>query len=156
MNRKQVFMSSKKIKFACLWEAELLMESLTCRVGQCENANHSMHSQLCKLLQNDVDSYRVIHHMTRRGERIVFWWPNTNANIIRFPKNDRRRIQILFVFPKMTETNITWLPRNDWIQILILFGSPIMTKYKYHSASQKWTNTIYKYTFCWAAQKEGL
>ena len=27
-----------------------------------------------------------------RGERIVFWWPNTNTNIIRFPKNDRIRI----------------------------------------------------------------
>ena len=31
-----------------------------------------------------------------------------------------------------------------------------MTKYKYHSASQKWTNTIYKYKYCWTAQKEGL
>ena len=31
-----------------------------------------------------------------------------------------------------------------------------MTKYKYLSVSQKWLNTIYKYKFCWASQKEGL
>ena len=31
-----------------------------------------------------------------------------------------------------------------------------MTEYKYHLASQKWLNTIYKYKFCWASQKEGL
>ena len=38
-----------------------------------------------------------------RGERIVFWGPNTNTNIIRVPKNDRIRIRILFGFPKLTE-----------------------------------------------------
>ena len=31
-----------------------------------------------------------------------------------------------------------------------------MTEYKYHLASQKWLNTIYKYKLCWASQKEGL
>ena len=31
-----------------------------------------------------------------------------------------------------------------------------MTEYKYHSASQKWLNTIYKYKFCRASQQEGL
>ena len=36
-----------------------------------------------------------------RGERIVFWWPNTNIN--RLLKNDRIRIQILFGYPEMTE-----------------------------------------------------
>ena len=65
MNRKQVCMSSKKIKFACLWEAELLMESLTCRVGQCENANHSMHSQLWKLLQNVDLKWTVVKWYTK-------------------------------------------------------------------------------------------
>ena len=29
-----------------------------------------------------------------------------------------------------------------------------MTEYKYHLASQKWLNTIYKYKLCWASQKE--
>ena len=82
-----------------------------------------------------------------RGERIVFWWPNTNTNIIRVPKNDRIRIRILFGFPKLTEyeyeyysgfqkwpntnTNIIRLPKNDQIRIRILFGFPKMTEYEY-------------------------
>ena len=82
-----------------------------------------------------------------RGERIVFWWPNTNTNIIRVPKNYRIRIRILFGFPKLTEyeyeyysgfqnwpntnTNIIGLPKNDQIRIWILFGFPKMTKYDY-------------------------
>ena len=51
-------------------------------------------------------------------------------------------------------TNIILLTKSD--QIRILFGFPIMTEYKYHLASQKWSNTIYKYKFSWASQKEGL
>ena len=31
-----------------------------------------------------------------------------------------------------------------------------MTEYKYHSASQKWSNSINKCKFCWASQKESL
>ena len=89
-----------------------------------------------------------------RGERIVFWWPNTNTNIIRLPKNYRIRIRILFGFPKMTEyeyeyysasqkwpntnTNIIRLPENDRIRIRILFGFPKMTEYEYYSDSQKY------------------
>ena len=54
-------------------------------------------------------------------------WPNTNTNIIRFPKNDRIRIRILFGYPEMTKyeyywasqlwpnTNNIWLPKNDQI-----------------------------------------
>ena len=38
-----------------------------------------------------------------RGERIVFWWPNTNTNIIWFEKGDRIRIRILFGLKKSTE-----------------------------------------------------
>ena len=44
----------------------------------------------------------ILHSCSDRGERIVFWGPNTNTNIIRLPKNDRIRIRILFGFPKMT------------------------------------------------------
>ena len=84
-------------------------------------------------------------------------WPNTNTNIIRFPKNDRIQIRILFGLPKMTEyeyeyfsatqkwlianTNIILLPNNDWIQIS--FGFPKRTKYEYeyYSATQKWPQT---------------
>ena len=45
-------------------------------------------------------------------------WPNTNTNIIRFPKNDRIRIRILFGFPKRTEY-----------------------EYEYYSVFQIWPNT---------------
>ena len=31
-----------------------------------------------------------------------------------------------------------------------------MTEYKYHSAPQKWSNSINKCKFCWASQKESL
>ena len=64
-------------------------------------------------------------------------------NIIRFPRDDRIQIQILFGFSKMTEfeyeyylatqkrpnmnTNINQLPNNDQIQIS--FGFPKMIEY---------------------------
>ena len=38
-----------------------------------------------------------------RGEQIVFWWPNTNTNIIHLFKNGQIRIQILFDLKKTTE-----------------------------------------------------
>ena len=78
-------------------------------------------------------------HLYCRGERIVFWWPNTNTNIIRLSKTDRIRIRILFGLPKMTEyeyeyysapqkrpntnTNIIRLSKNDRIRIRILLDS---------------------------------
>ena len=31
-----------------------------------------------------------------------------------------------------------------------------MTEYKYYLASQKWSNSINEYKFCWGSQKEGL
>ena len=82
-----------------------------------------------------------------RGKRIVFWWPNTNTNIIRFSKNDRTRMQISFGFPKTakyeykyylatkkrpnTNTNIIRLSKNDRIWIQILFNSLKMTEYEH-------------------------
>ena len=70
-------------------------------------------------------------------------WPNTNTNIIRFPKKDRIRIWISFGYPEMTKyeykyysatqewpntnTNIIRLPNNDRIQIS--FGFPKMIKF---------------------------
>ena len=79
-------------------------------------------------------------------------WPNTNTNIIRFPKNYRIQIRILFGFLKMTEyeyeyysvsqkwpnTNIIRLSKKDRIRIRILFGFPKMTENKYYSDSQKY------------------
>ena len=88
-------------------------------------------------------SYTYPFIIWNRGERKVFWWPNTNTNIIRFLKNERIRIQILFGFPKWpnTNTNIIRFPKNDWIWIRILFGYPEMTKCEYYWASQLWPNT---------------
>ena len=80
-----------------------------------------------------------------RAERIVFWWPNTNTNIIRLPKNDRIRIRILFGFPKRTEYEYEYYSasKNYRIRIRILFGFPKMTEYEYeyYSAAQKGPNT---------------
>ena len=90
-----------------------------------------------------------------RGERIVFWWPNTNTNIIWLFKNDRIRIRILFGLKKATEykykyysvwkywpnknTNIIWFEKID--RIRILFGLKISTKYEYYLAWKNHLNT---------------
>ena len=97
-----------------------------------------------------------------RGERIVFWRPNTNTNIIRASENDRIRIRIIFDPPKMTEyeyeyysvfqkwpntnTNNIRSSKNDRIRIRIIFGPPKMTEYEYiyYPAFQKWPNTNLK------------
>ena len=114
------------------------------------------------------DRWKIMTWVWSRGEHIVFWWPNTNTNIIQFPKNDRIQIRISFGFPKMTKykyeynsvsqkmteyeyysvsqkwpnmnTNIIRFPKNDRIRIRILFGLPKMTEYEYEyfSATQKW------------------
>ena len=53
--------------------------------------------QHCKqYLGSFCSTFEINHVHCARGERIVFWWPNTNTNIIRFPKNDRIQIRILF------------------------------------------------------------
>ena len=67
-------------------------------------------------------------------------WPNTNTNIIWFPKNDEY-YSVSQKWPK-TNTNIIQLPINDQIQIRISFPFTIMTEYKYNSASPKWSNSI--------------
>ena len=78
-------------------------------------------------------------------------WPNTNTNIIRFPKNDRIWIQILFVSQKWpnTNTNIIRFPKNDRMRIRILFGFPKITQYEYeyHLATQKLTRYKCKQCF---------
>ena len=75
--------------------------------------------------------------------------PDTNANIIRFPKNDRIRMWILVGFPKMTKYEYTYcsvsqkwpnrivicLPKNYQNQIRISLSFPKLTEgdYKYYS-----------------------
>ena len=82
-----------------------------------------------------------------RGERIVFWWPNTNTNIIRLFNNDRIQIRILFDLKKVTEyeyeyysdwkkqpntnTNIIRFEKMDRIRIRILFGLKKSPEYEY-------------------------
>jgi hypothetical protein len=63
----------------------------------------------------------------------VFWWPNTNTNIIRLLKNDRIRIRILFGLKKSTEYEYeyysTW--KINQIRIRILFGLEKSPEYEY-------------------------
>ena len=42
-------------------------------------------------------------------------WPNTNTNIIQFPKNDLIRIPILFCFPIMTKYKYQSLQDQFWV-----------------------------------------
>ena len=103
------------------WESE---DTGNSSIG--ENVTHLLTQSLFNILEAGVtgwtrryqDVNRMLQRCGSRGERIVFWWPNTNTNIIRFPRNDRIWILILFGFPEMTEY-----------------------EYEYYSATQKWPNT---------------
>ena len=59
----------------------------------------------CSLLQSSAffHPWNFVNKepLQSRGERIVFWWPNTNMKIIRLFKNERK--QILFDLKKATE-----------------------------------------------------
>ena len=61
---------------------------------------------ICSVCFHLESSWFLNSALCNRGERIVFWWPNTN--IIRVPKNDQIRIWILFGFPKLTEYEYYW------------------------------------------------
>ena len=78
-----------------------------------------------------------------RGERIVFWWPNTNTNIIRLFKNDRIRIRILFGLKKATEYEYEYYSvwKSNRIRIRILFGLKKATEYEYYSVWKNRPNT---------------
>ena len=85
---------------------------------------------------------KILRAFSNRGERIVFWGPNTNTNIIRVPKNDRIRIRILFGLKKSpeyeyeyysvwknhpnTNTNIIRFENIDRIRIRIFWYSNII------------------------------
>ena len=56
--------------------------------------------------------YNFFTWVTARGERIVFWWPNTNTNIIWLFKNNRIRIRILFGLKKAIEYEYEYY--SDW------------------------------------------
>ena len=68
-----------------------------------------------------------------RGERILFFGPNTNTNNIRNQNFDRIRIQIIFVFSEWVNTNTNNI--RAWIfgriRIWIIFGFRIVPEYEY-------------------------
>ena len=68
-----------------------------------------------------------------RGERILFFGPNTNMNNIRNQNFDRIRIQIIFVFPEWANTNTNNIRAQIFgrIRIRIIFGFRIVPEYEY-------------------------
>ena len=68
-----------------------------------------------------------------RGERILFFGPNTNTNIIRNQNFDRIRIRIIFIFSEWANTNTNNIRAQIFgrIRIRIIFGFRIVPEYKY-------------------------
>ena len=66
-----------------------------------------------------------------RGERILFFWPNTNTNIIRNQNFDQIRIRIIFVFSEWANTNNIRAQIFGRIRIRIIFGFRIVPEYEY-------------------------
>ena len=68
-----------------------------------------------------------------RGERILFFWPNTNTNNIRHQNFDRIRIRIIFVFSEWANTNTNNIRAKIFgrIRIRIIFGFRIVPEYEY-------------------------
>ena len=68
-----------------------------------------------------------------RGERILFFGPNRNTNIIRNQNFDRIRIQIIFVFSEWENTNTNNIRAQIFgrIRIQIIFGFRIVPEYEY-------------------------
>ena len=66
-----------------------------------------------------------------RGERILFFGPNTNTNNIRNQILDRIRIRIIFVFSEWANTNDIPAQIFGRIRIRIIFGFRIVPEYEY-------------------------
>ena len=78
--------------------------------------------------------------LAARGERILFFWPNTNTNNIRNQNSDRiqiwiilRIIRIIFVFSEWANTNTNNIRAQIFgrIRIRIIFGFRIVPQYEY-------------------------
>ena len=71
--------------------------------------------------------------VNNRGERILFFGPNTNTNIIRNQNFDRIRIKIIFVFSESANTNMNNIRAQIFgrIRIRIVFGFRIVPDYEY-------------------------
>ena len=68
-----------------------------------------------------------------RGERILFFWPNTNTNNIRHQNFDR--IRIIFIFSEWANTNTNNIRAKIFgrIRIRIIFGFRIVPEYEYET-----------------------
>ena len=68
-----------------------------------------------------------------RGERILFFGPNTNTNNIRNQILDRIRILIIFAFSQWANTNTNDIRAQIFgrIRIRIIFGFRIVPEYEY-------------------------
>ena len=93
-----------------------------------QNMAQLLGPHLSKLLQGFV---KVI--LWIRGERILFFGPNTNTNIIRNQNFDQIRIRIIFVFSEWANTNTNNIRAQIFgrIRIRIIFGFRIVPKYEY-------------------------
>ena len=84
-------------------------------------------------LQNIVLLLLLLTTLHNRGERILFFGPNTNTNIIRNQNFDRIRIRIIFVFSEWANTNTNNIRAQIFgrIWIRIIFGFRIVPEYEY-------------------------
>ena len=77
--------------------------------------------------------FRSDKKIESRGERILFFGPNTNTNNIRNQNFDRIRIRIIFVFSEWANTNTNNIRAQIFgrIRIRIIFGFRIVPEYEY-------------------------
>ena len=78
-------------------------------------------------------SIYLIPVSSSRGERILFFGPNTNMNNIRNQILDQIRIRIIFVFSEWANTNTNNIRAQIFgrIRIRIIFGFRIVPEYEY-------------------------
>ena len=94
----------------------------------------SCHCLKCsKILYEFEPVSHCIWSVCFRGERILFFGPNTNTNNIRNQILDRIRIRIIFVFSEWANTNTNNIRAQIFgrIRIRIIFGFRIVPEYEY-------------------------
>ena len=76
---------------------------------------------------------KLLFSIRIRGERILFFGPNTNTNNIWNQILDRIRIRIIFVFSEWANTNMNNIRAIlfGWIRIRIIFRFRIVPEYEY-------------------------
>ena len=91
------------------------------------------HRFLVKLLEWWIEDPLMWGRKPVRGERILFFGPNTNTNNIRNQNFDRIWIRIIFVFSEWANTNTNNIRAQIFgrIRIRIIFGFRIVPEYEY-------------------------